>query len=253
VPSTPHPSPTSSALRVTLPRFAFVMAILLAVAAFPQSALFAIERIDVTGTTALSARTVIAQSGLRYGERLFATNTGAVLQQLLADPRVRSADLQLRPPHTVVITIVERVPVIALALRDQYAVVADDFVTLTLSLDPGDLPTVLDLGGGVAWAQPGAPVASEGARIAMAVLPMVPPPLRADLAAIRVAAGGDITLVLARGLEVHAGGLAGADERLAQVPGILNTLRARGLQVSSIDLRYAGSVVVRPNGGGEAR
>jgi cell division protein FtsQ len=229
------------------------MAALLALAAFPQSALFTLERVEVTGAVTLAPGTVIAVAGLKRGERLFAVDAGLVLQRLLADPRIRTAELSLRPPKTVSIVITERRPIVALVVGDRFALLAEDLTTVALSDTAAGLPEVVDHAGGVAWSRPGGTVASEGASVAIDALPAVPTALRSDVKQIVVAPGGDLTLILRTGLEVRAGGLAGLPERLAQVPQILDALRARSLTAASVDLRYAGSVVVTPNSGGEAR
>ena len=253
MPSTDPSTPLQSPIRETLPRFAIVMAALLALAAFPQSALFTVERIDVDGATTLTPGTVAGIAGLRRGERLFAVDSSAALERLRADPHIKTAELRLRPPNTVSIVITERQPVVALVVGARFAFLADDLITVALGDDAGGLPEVTDHAGGIAWARPGAPVASEGARLAITALPAIPPLLRGDLKGIVVAPGGDFTLVLRTGLEVRAGGSAGLAERLAQVPQILGALHAKGLAAFSLDLRYAGSVVVRPTAGGEAR
>ncbi len=253
MPSTNPPTPPQSPPRETLPRFAIVMAALLALAAFPQSSLFTVERIDVDGANTLTPGSVGGIAGLRRGERLFAVDSSAALQRLRADPRIKTAEVRLRPPNTVFIVITERRPVVALAVGAGFALLAEDLVVVALSDDAGGLPVVVDHVAGVAWARPGAPAASEGARLAVAALPVIPPALRGDLRRIVVAPGGDFTIVLRTGLEVRAGGSAGLADRLAQVPQILDALRAKGLGASSLDLRYAGSVVIRPSSGGEAR
>jgi cell division septal protein FtsQ len=81
----------------------------------------------------------------------------------------------------------------------------------------------------------------------------VPAALRATLRRIEVAAGPDVTLLLASGLEIRVGGPATAAERLATVPDLIAALRVRGAVPASIDLRYAGSVAVRLAPGGEVR
>ncbi len=253
MPSTDPSTPPQSPIRETLPRFAVVMAALLALAAFPQSALFTVDRIDVDGATTLTPASIAEIAGLRRGERLFAVDSTAALQRLRADPRVKRVELRLRPPNTVSIVITERQPVVALAVGARFALLAEDLIVVALGDDAGGLLEVRDLAGGVAWARPGAPVASEGARLAIAVLPVIPPSLRGNLKRVVVAPGGDFTFVLRTGLEVRAGGSAGLAERLAQVPQILDALRAKGLGASSLDLRYAGSVVIKPSSGGEAR
>lgn len=236
-----------------LPRFAIVMAALVAVATFPQSALFTLEHVDLRGAQTLSPEAVLLVAGIRRGDRLFAVDVAAALRRLRADPRVQTADLWLRPPRTVVIHLVERRALVALVAGERYALLGEDLVVVAMAETPGALPEVVDVLSPSPWARPGAPVASDGARAAVAVLPAIPEALRSQVRRLVVSAGHDLTVVLRSGLEIRVGTPAGADERLAQVPGILAALRARGIAASALDLRYTGSIAVRLATGGEAR
>lgn len=254
MPSTdPSTRQCPSPLLASISRFAVVMAVLIAIAAFPQSALFSVEEIVVSGASRLRPETVVALAGLTRGDRLFAVDSGAVLRRLRADAGIKAADLHIRPPRTVLVQIVERVPVVALASGSEFALLGDDLVVVAVGPDTAGLPEVVDRLRPVPWAQPGAPVASAAARTAVAALPAVPPAMRDDLRRILVAAGGDLTLVLRGGIEVRAGGLTGLADRLAQVPQVLAALRSRGMIASAIDLRYTGSVAVTLASGGEGR
>jgi cell division protein FtsQ len=244
-----HPSP----LLETLPRFAVIMAALLAVAALPQSALFAVSRVEVTGAATVPVAEVVARAGLRGGERLFAVDADATRRRLLADPRIRDAEVRLRPPRTVAVAVVERRPVLALALRGGYALLGDDLVTVAVQAHPAELPVVTDRTGARPDARPGVPAGSAAARTALEALPLIPAEMRAEVRRIVVGAGRDITLVLASGLEIRAGGLSGLTERLARVPQALEALRARHIQATAVDLRYAGSMVVTLDTGGDGR
>jgi cell division protein FtsQ len=221
------------------------MALLLALAAFPQSALFTVERIEVTGAVILTPASVIAIAGLKPGDRLFSVDAARTLKRLLADPRIQTGELHLRPPSTVSIAVTERKPVVALLVGDRFALLAEDLTTVALSDTDAGLPEVSDHVGKISWARPGGTVVSAGASIAIRALPSIPSALRSDVKRIVVTPGGDITFMLRSGLEIRAGGLLGLTERLVQAPQILDALRARNLAATVLDLRYAGSVVVR--------
>ncbi|MGQ0549587.1 MAG: cell division protein FtsQ/DivIB [Armatimonadota bacterium] len=239
-------SPPLSTLRA-VPRFAIVMAALLSAAAFPQSALFRVERIDVVGAAGLAPAAVIALAGVERGERLFAVRAADHVRRLRAHPRIKTADVQVRPPHTVVISITERRPVVALALADRFALLDDELVVVAFTPGAGGLPEVEDRTGRAAiMGRAGTKASSEGARVALVALAAAPSALRGDIARIRVAAGPDLTLIMWNGLEVRAGGLWGLADRLVQFHDVLPGLAARGVAPATIDLRYAGSIVVMP-------
>lgn len=237
-------------------RFVAVMAALLALATFPKSALFSLQRIEVVGSTALAPEAVVALTGLQFGEPLFAVDAAGARGRLLADPRIRAADVRVRPPRTVSIAIAERRPIVALSLGDRFALLADDLVAVALSADAAALPELVDRTRPIPWVRPGTRVSAAGVRTALALLTALPPPLRETVARIVVSPGPDLTLVTRGGVEIRAGGADGLSDRLAQVPQVLEALRARGMRVTAIDLRYVGSVVVTPAqgaSGGDAR
>lgn len=252
-PADPTTRPDTASLRETLPRFVMVMATLLALATFPQSAFFTVERIEVHGAQTIPAAEVIELSGIRRAERLFAVEAAAVLRRLRADPRIRDAAVLLRPPRTVFITITERRPVAALVVGSGFARVADDKVVVAITPDSGGLPEIEDRTSPSARVRPGHSVASDALRAALLAMDSVPEHLAGDLKRIVVAVGLDLTFVMRSGLEIRAGGLPGLADRLGQVPGILDALRAKGIRPLALDLRYGGSVVVRPFGAGDAR
>jgi cell division septal protein FtsQ len=176
--------------------------------------------------------------------RLFAVDAASVLRRLRADSRIKAAAIHVALPGTVRLDIVERQPRVALVVGGQYASLGDDLVAVALAPSPGGLPEVIDRTGSVPWVRVGARVASRGARIALETLPLIPPALRADLARITVLPGPDLVLGLRSGLEIRAGGPAGLDERLRQVPRVLDALRGEGVSITAVDLRYAGSIAV---------
>ncbi len=252
-PTDPTTRSNAASLRETLPRFAIIMAALLALAAFPQSAFFTVDRIEVRGAETIPAAKVVELSGIRRAERLFAVDAAVALRRLRADPRIREAAVLVRPPRSVFINITERRPVAALVAGDGFARVADDNVVVAITPDSGGLPEIEDRTRANVWVRPGHPVASEGMRTALAALSAVPEQLASDLKRIVVTAGLDLTFITRSGLEIRAGGLAGLAERLGLVPRVLDALRAKGVRPASLDLRYGGSVVVRPSGAGDAR
>jgi cell division protein FtsQ len=229
------------------------MAVLLALAALPQSALFTVMRVEVSGAVATPAEEIVARAGLYHGERLFAVDVDAARRRLRADPRIRDAEVRLRPPRTVAIAVVERQAVIALAARGGYALLGDDLITIAVRPHPGELPAVVDRAGGRPDARPGAPVGGAAARVALEALPLIPVEMRADVRHLVVGAGGDLTLVLRSGLEIRAGAISGLTERLARVPQVLEVLQARGITAAAVDLRYGGSIAVTLETGGEGR
>jgi len=55
-------------------------------------------------------------------------------------------------------------------------------------------------------------------------------------------------LILRDGVSVLVGEAAGLADRLAMVPGVLDAIAARQMRVESVDLRFAGNIIVQPVG-----
>ena len=231
------------------------MAGLIAAAAFPQSALFTLDRVDVRGATVLTSDEVITVAGLHVGERLFSIDASRAARRLEGHPRIKAAAVRVKPPRSALITIIERRPLFALAVGDHALLVDEELLvvaTAPASAPRAGLPEVIDRDA-VRLARPGEAVPSRGASAALAALAELPPWLRAEVVRIIVDAGSDLTLVTRAGLQIRAGTPAGLADRLAQLPQVLEALRARGVRVVTIDLRYAGSFVVMPAPGGDGR
>src|SRR5438445_10882905 len=72
-------------------RFAAVMAMLLAAAAFLQSSFLTVPDITITGTSRVSTDDILARSGLRAGQRLVPVHAARAAERLTHDPEVSAA------------------------------------------------------------------------------------------------------------------------------------------------------------------
>lgn len=225
------------------------MVLLLAAASLPGSALFALQHIDVEGTRALTPEEVRAASGLAVGSRsIFLIDAQDVTRRLLAHPRIASARLRARPPHTLVIRVQERVPVAAVPAARGYAAVDGSGVVVTVTAErpvPA-LPLVSERGRTLPWVAPGQRVPSAAVRTGLALLAQLPPALRAETAHLQVTALQEVFLYVRDGLEIHAGPVRGLRQRLAAAPEILQTLRAQGTPLEYVDLSLPDQVIIKP-------
>jgi len=195
----------------------------------------------------MSPSAIAALAGVQHGQRLFAVPAVQATARLRAYPRIRTANVRVRPPGAVVITVTERLPAIALVAGSRFALLDEQLTLVALSKDPEGLIVVEDrLGRAAPLLRVGSPVASESARLALAALAATPRNLRGEVILLSVAPGPDFTLLVVGNVEIRAGGSRGLAERLAQLPAVLDGLATRGVTPLTVDLRYAGSIVVTP-------
>ncbi|WJL95390.1 FtsQ-type POTRA domain-containing protein [Microbacterium sp. ET2] len=118
-------------------------------AAVAYSPLFAVERVRVVGAVQLDAGGVEAALASQLGTPLPLVDEAAIQDTLSDFPFVQSYTLEARPPHELVVRIVERTPIGAIASASGYSVVDAAGVVLSASTEPPPGEPVLDVRGGV--------------------------------------------------------------------------------------------------------
>lgn len=229
-------------------RFLAAIAFLCALAAFPASDLFALRTVTVAGNHAVRSEEIVNRSGLVRGESVFRVNAHEVRLRLRRDPRIEDASVAAAPSGTVQITVRERPPVVALRTPDGYVDLGPDAVAIARVPGPGPYPWLEVSRLDPAWVQVGTAVPSDDVRAGVLAVGLLPEALRPLVAGLRVDAGGEVALALRDGVEVRVGTVDRIAERLRQAPEVLAAVRARGGRVEYVDLRFPGSVIVKPAG-----
>jgi cell division protein FtsQ len=151
------------------------------------SPLFAVERITVVGTAQLAPTEVETALAGQLGTPLAAIDESAVKSALIGFPLVESYTLEARPPHELVVRIVERTPVGVVQTPAGFTVVDAAGVALsTAPAAPAGQP-LLDVAGGVGSAA----FASVGR-----VIRSLPADIRAQVTAVSASTPDDVTLTL---------------------------------------------------------
>jgi cell division protein FtsQ len=226
-------------------RFLATISALCAVASLPNSSAFTLTSVSILGSAAVSSADVLNRIGVREGDSAFRVNAWAIRRRLLKDPRIADASVALSFPRALTVSLRERDPIAALAIPEGYVEIGADGVAISRTAGPPrGLPlevTPLAL----PWLQLGTAVPSADVRFGVAAAARLPPALRGEVAALRVAAG-ELMLETHDGTWIKAGGPGGLAERLAVAPDVLAAVRARGIRAHYVDLRVPGNVVVMP-------
>jgi cell division protein FtsQ len=236
----------SAAARVV--RFLAEIAFLCGVVSFAGSSLFDVRSVDVAGNQAVAASEILDRAGVRPEVGLFTVNAEQMGQRLRQDPRIAGVSVGVTFPDRVHITVRERQGVAALRVLGGYILVGADGVAIGSAAGAGSLPalTVDRLDPAAVWA--GTVIPSADARLGAAVAGSLPADLRRAVAAVRVDHRGEVILYLRDGVGVRMGSADGIDDRLAKVTDVLDAVRAQGMRVEYIDLRFPGSIIVKPVG-----
>lgn len=174
------------------------------------SPLFAVEQVEVVGTQQLAASDVQAALAGQVGTPLAAIDESAIKSALVRFPLVESYTLEARPPHELIVRIVERTPVGVLSSASGYTLVDAAGVALSTTPDaPAGYP-LLDVAGGV-----DSPAFAAAGRVMRAL----PSDLRAQVTAVAASTPDDVTLTL-----------GGANARIVWGSADQSALKARVLQ-----------------------
>ncbi|MEV7765502.1 FtsQ-type POTRA domain-containing protein [Microbacterium sp. NPDC089180] len=163
------------------------LVMVLGTAGAAYSPLFAVERIDVVGTSQLDAATVAEALNAQVGTPLALVDDSAVKAALVRFPLVESYTLEARPPHDLVVNVVERTPIGALQTPAGFTVVDAAGVALSTTPDaPGGQP-LLEISGGTG---------SAAFHAAGRVMRALPDAVRARVTGVSASTPDDVTLTL---------------------------------------------------------
>ncbi|WP_375384552.1 FtsQ-type POTRA domain-containing protein [uncultured Microbacterium sp.] len=214
---------------------ASAMAVLiLATLGAAYSPLFAVEEIRVVGTSQLDPQAVQDALSSQLGTPLPRVDQSAVKAALIGFPLVETYTLEARPPHELIVRIVERTPVGVVQTRAGFSVVDAAGVALSTSAAmPAGLPLLTITGG------TDAPAFAAAGR----VLRALPDAIRAQVTAVTASSPDDVTLTLGGTTQVVWGN---ADDSALKAVVLETTIRARPpASVSLYDVSSPHAIVVR--------
>jgi cell division protein FtsQ len=227
-------------------RFGTIMTAALGAAALPMSSLFVVRSVHVRGAAHIPAAEVVALAGLHRGDRLFSIPAADIVARVVRHPRIARAAVRVGRGGQIVIRVAERIPYAAFPFEGRYLIVDRAGIVIDDRISPGTLPVVSAAGFVPQWARLGDRLPAGGIERALAALGRLPAGVVVPGTRLRVEPLGDLVLFTPDGIAVRLGPLRGLDERASMMAEILAAVRARGLAVEYLDLRFTGNVVMKP-------
>ncbi|MBC7106852.1 MAG: FtsQ-type POTRA domain-containing protein, partial [Firmicutes bacterium] len=193
-----------------------------------RSPLFEIRRVDVQGNSAVPRAEIEDSAAVPLGRNIFEVDLRLVRERLLGIPMLKDAEVYRSLPSTVVIRVVERVPVALVPVAGGFAEVDGDGVFLRRgSVGASGLPVLT--GVRVAAAQLGRPIEGSGLAEGLSVLRGLGPALAVELSEIHV--GREVLLYTLDGIEVRLGPAENLEAKARVLPGLLVALRSGGKRI----------------------
>lgn len=203
------------------------------------SPVLAVSAVRVDGAGTLTATEVVDVAGVREGTPLLRVDVEAAEARVARLPQVADVEVTRGWPRSVVVTVVERVPVAVVEESGTRSLVDRDgvlFDRVTGRAPAGAVP--LDV------ADPGPE--DRATRAALAALVALPGDVRGDVADARARSPEDVTLTLEDGTTVLWGSAEDAGDKADTLVALLEQLRAGALEpAQTIDVSTPSAVVLR--------
>jgi cell division protein FtsQ len=146
-----------------------------------------VSTVTVTGVSASTAPSILSEQRVTAGTPMILIQTGRVEAALETDPWVREAVVRLDWPQSVLVQVVERVPVAWVETDEGWGRYAVDGVRLSTSPDPGTDQPWLQIGPVDATADASSPALAGALEFAAALAEDLRPGAR-----IRIEPGGEL-------------------------------------------------------------
>jgi cell division protein FtsQ len=176
------------------------------------SPLMALRTIEVTGTERIPATDIVQALDGQLDTPLPLIDFAAVKQELSEFTLIRSYVTESRPPHTLVVRIVERNPVGSIASADGFDLVDAAGVVISSGAERTPQYPVVDAAGGASGA---------GFEAAVAVIAALPEGIRSQLDTVTAATKDDVTLTLGGGARVVWGNSERAEYKAVVLSALL--------------------------------
>lgn len=207
-----------------------------------------IERIEVKGNETLERADVLTAAGINVGEHILLVNTGEAQRKLLEDPRIKSVKVSRVYPDQLVIALVERRPLAAIAGGGSYAIIDGEGYVLSISPDTQGLPEVYGMGS--SGFQLGERLGDSEDFNSTILLSMIAALEKAgvlsNMAGLDITQPLSVSLITLDGYTIHVGQTENLDEKLQNLSLVLTKVKALGYAGGVIDLAVQGDPVYTP-------
>ena len=203
------------------------------------SPVLGVDTVQVDGVTTLPADQVRDTAGIEPGTPLLRVDVDAARARIGRLPQVASVEVTRGWPRTVVVTVVERVPIAVVGEPGRRSLVdAEGVLFDTVSGAPPAGVVPLD----VSTPGPGDPATMA----ALEAVEALPTDIRRDVVSAAATSAEDISLTLTDGTLVRWGGPEDSDRKAAALAGLLEKLADGDLEpAATIDVSTPKAVVLR--------
>lgn len=224
--------------------FFFVLALFLAIYILFRSPLFIIDRVIVQGHSLLNESEIVRASGIVTGLNIFQADLQTATAKIEALPIIKDVRVDRRFPSTIVIKVVERVPV-ALVVHDGRFVELDEQGYYLRQGRAGTTGLPVITGIVVQKASPGRPVEGNRLDTALQVMLELPAELRSSLSEVHLGQDQGVVLYTLEGVECQLGLPDQVNQKGDYFLQVQRELEEKGKIIEYVDFSVINSPVVK--------
>lgn len=188
-----------------------------------HTSLFAVTNVRVVGEKKVSAQQVVSAASVGTGTPLVSVDTGGAAARVERLPQIASAQVSLDWPHTVVVTVAERVPAALIPNGSSYDVVDVSGVVFGTVTSPTAGLAVIQVQGGPS-------VKAAVVPGALAALKALPVNVAHEVTGIRASSAYSISLTLRGGVTVNWGASDNASAKAADLVALMRLGRSSAVR-----------------------
>jgi len=193
-----------------------------------HTSVFAVTTVRVAGAKTVATQRITAAASIGIGTPLVSVDTSGAVARVEKLPQIASAQVSLDWPHTVVVSVVERVPAALVPDAGRYDVVDVSGVVFgTMTAPGGGLPVIR--------VQGAAAVKAAVVPGALAALKALPADIVRQVSGISASSAYSITLALRGGAVVDWGSGEQSETKAADLAAMMRLRKADRYDVSAPD------------------
>ncbi|MGU3409237.1 FtsQ-type POTRA domain-containing protein [Microbacterium sp. M1A1_1b] len=205
------------AIGITAASVVLVLGVSILVAVF--SPLMALRTIEIKGTSRVDDTQLRQALSGQIGTPLARLDFGAIRRDIAGFPLIESYVTEEEPPHTLVVTVTERTPVVAVKSGDAFQLVDPAGIVVQSSPKQPESMPVADIGR--------AKLGSSVFRTMTEVVLALPSTVRAQVAGVAASTADDVTLTMQDGSRVVWGSPDDSDAKAALLDALVKDHASR--------------------------
>jgi cell division protein FtsQ len=228
--------------RRSVKAFLIILMIFLILGVIGTSAYFIcrVKTVEVHGNTRFSSEQIVAMSAIKQGDSIFTLKNAEIKSLLLKDPYIRTADIEVKLPDTVLLKISENTACAMILYMDSFIILDDEGIILEITSNVAKEFAPVVSGMNVTAFKVGQKIQSADDQQLICYQTLMKKLKEymalGNMSEINLSSTGAIMLVSKDGLRIRIGAMIEIDKKLKWVSAVLPILIGQGKTSGVLDV-----------------